>query len=95
MVNAKKSPKKMDSDAIKGPVSAADSAMRTSGNLLMTYEDLERELGICRQTIWRKIACGKMPKPIRLGWRTVRFRRQDIEEWVAGGCKSNRAKKVG
>lgn len=95
MVTTKKSPKKMDSDAKKAASRSTDSTMRTNGLLMMTYEQVAEVLGVSRETVWRRVVVGKMPKPVKLGYRTVRFRRQDIEEWVAGGCKSNRAKKVG
>lgn len=32
---------------------------------------------------------GKMPQPVRLG-SLVKWRRTDIEQWVAGGCPSCR-----
>jgi excisionase family DNA binding protein len=36
--------------------------------------------------VYRLCDGGKMPPPIRLGV-LVRWRRQDIEAWLSGGCK--------
>jgi len=71
-------------------IEAASGSEATPATLTMTYADLEEELGISHQTIWKRIAVGKFPRPMRLGHRTVRWRRADIEAWVAGGCRSMR-----
>ena len=36
--------------------------------------------------IYRLADAGKMPRPLKLG-ALVRWRRAEIEEWIAGGCK--------
>jgi excisionase family DNA binding protein len=36
--------------------------------------------------VYRLADAGHMPPPVRLG-ALVRWRRQDIETWLAGGCK--------
>ena len=38
---------------------------------------------------YRLADAGRMPRPIKLG-ALVRWRRTEIEEWIAGGCKSIR-----
>jgi excisionase family DNA binding protein len=36
--------------------------------------------------VYRLADASRMPPPLRLG-ALVRWRRQEIEEWIAGGCK--------
>jgi excisionase family DNA binding protein len=36
--------------------------------------------------IYRLADAGRMPAPVRIG-SLVRWRRQDLDEWLAGGCK--------
>jgi excisionase family DNA binding protein len=36
--------------------------------------------------VYRLADAGRMPRPVRLGG-LVRWRRQDLEEWVAGRCQ--------
>lgn len=42
-------------------------------------------LGISKRSLWRLRDSGRMPAPVRLG-RCVRWRRRELEQWVAEGC---------
>jgi len=42
-------------------------------------------LGISTRQIWKMLAAGRLPEPIRLG-RCVRWRLDEIRAWVAAGC---------
>lgn len=42
-------------------------------------------LGVDVRTVHRYKSAGKLPKPIRFGGN-VRWRRQDIDDWLAGAC---------
>jgi excisionase family DNA binding protein len=53
--------------------------------LLMSAAQLASRLNMSIRTIWRFHSAGKLPDPIRLG-RLVRWRRAEIERWVAAGC---------
>jgi predicted DNA-binding transcriptional regulator AlpA len=45
------------------------------------------KLGGCSTRHVRRMADGgQMPPPVKLG-ALVRWRRQDIDSWIAGGCK--------
>ena len=46
-------------------------------------------LGCSGRHIRRLADAGRMPPPVRLG-ALVRWRRQDIEDWLAGGCRPAR-----
>lgn len=52
---------------------------------LLRTDDLAARLGLGRATIYRQVAAGRLPAPIRIG-RAVRWRRAEIEDWVAAGC---------
>jgi excisionase family DNA binding protein len=49
---------------------------------LLTYRQLERELGVKKNTLFYWVSKGEIPH-VRLGARTVRFRRSDLEAWLA------------
>ena len=40
-----------------------------------------RETTLHRATIYRRIAAGDFPRPVRLGRRRVAWRESDIERW--------------
>ena len=54
-------------------------------SLLMDPEDLALELRISIRSIWRRASDGQIPRPIRIG-RATRWRRDEIEAWIAAGC---------
>lgn len=58
---------------------------------LLTIPEVEAITGMSYPTLYRKWTTGNMPKPLKLGHRTKRFRVSDIEKWVEGGCKSVRS----
>jgi excisionase family DNA binding protein len=43
-------------------------------------------LGCSPRHVYRLSDAGRMPLPVRIG-ALVRWRRQSIDEWIAGGCK--------
>ncbi len=53
--------------------------------LLLTIEEVSQLIGLSVRQIHRLKSLGGFPKEVRIGG-SVRFRRQDIEEWVADGC---------
>ena len=57
--------------------------------LLMTANDLAHMLAVSRLTIWRWRSAGRLPPPLRIG-RVVRWKRSEIETWLAAGCPSCR-----
>jgi prophage regulatory protein len=50
-------------------------------NKLLTEEQLRARLQISHQTVWRYCREGLLPKPVRLGKRSNRWRLSDIEEF--------------
>ena len=43
-------------------------------------------LGCSSRHVYRLSDGGRMPAPVRLG-ALVRWRRQDLDAWLAGGCR--------
>lgn len=52
---------------------------------LLTREDLCQRLKISKRTVSRLLAGGKIPPPVRLG-HSVRWRADEIDEWILRGC---------
>ena len=76
------------------PVSSEVSVTPSSGSAsdLMTVQSVANDkLGGCSiRHVRRLYDSGKMPAPIKLG-ALIRFRRAEIDAWIAGGCKPVRA----
>lgn len=49
---------------------------------LMTLEDVVETTRLSKATIYRRIADGTFPKPVRVGPRAVRFRSWEVESWI-------------
>jgi prophage regulatory protein len=49
--------------------------------LLLRLQTVVRVTGLSRSTLYRLIADGQFPRPVRLGPRAVAWRRQDVEDW--------------
>lgn len=81
----------MSSDAnTHSEISAAMPAARNSTDpLLIDAEEFGRLLKVSAKTIDRLLARKKLPRPTLLG-RQRRWRRREIEEWVAAGMPDQR-----
>lgn len=49
---------------------------------LLTVEDLAALLCLSTREVWRREAEGRLPRALRLGRKTVRWRGSDIEVWL-------------
>jgi excisionase family DNA binding protein len=52
---------------------------------LLDVDDLAERLKVGPRTIWRLESGGKIPKAVRFGGST-RWRRQEVNRWMADGC---------
>ena len=52
----------------------------------MTDAEIARELRLSAKTIRRMNDDGKLPQPVTVGARSLRWVRQTIVEWLAAGC---------
>jgi predicted DNA-binding transcriptional regulator AlpA len=85
--------KKAQNKRKKGAKTDAVKAAEMPQKMLLTIKEVEKETGMCRESLWRRWTTGKMPKPLKLGHRTVRFRYADIRAWIDQGCVSVRSMK--
>ena len=49
---------------------------------VLRRKQLEKQLNLSRSSIYKMIADGTFPKPIRLGRRAVGWRAEDVQEWL-------------
>jgi predicted DNA-binding transcriptional regulator AlpA len=54
---------------------------------LETARTLSKRLSISERQIWKLLAAGKFPEPIRLG-RSVRWPTVQIDDWIAQQSES-------
>jgi excisionase family DNA binding protein len=74
---------------VPSPSSASANVAATNNPLMISADDLARELGISTRTVRRLDLEGKLPGPVRIG-RAVRWPRQTIVEWIAAGAPPRR-----
>ncbi|MBC7076696.1 MAG: AlpA family phage regulatory protein [Synergistales bacterium] len=55
--------------------------------------DLAKRLGVSRRTVFRFVSAGKLPQPIRLTRRTVRWQWEAVQEWMS--ANNHRPKRRG
>jgi predicted DNA-binding transcriptional regulator AlpA len=61
----------------------AEAAPATPPSLLLTVNEILRELRISRTQFWRLRQQSGFPAAIMLGSFSIRFRRADLETWLA------------
>ncbi len=54
---------------------------------LLTVREVALRLKVSPRQVWKLLASGRMPEPLRLS-RSVRWRKSDLNEWVRLGCVS-------
>ncbi len=54
--------------------------------LLITAEEFAELMQLSVRTLWRLRSGGQIPEPLRIGG-AVRWRRDSVIEWIAGGCR--------
>ena len=57
-------------------------------SVLIDARELAAMLAISVPTVWRMRESGRLPGPLRLTAQCVRWRRADIDSWLAAGCPS-------
>jgi prophage regulatory protein len=55
--------------------------------LLVTASQIAMLMQISTRTLWRLLSGGKIPEPLRIGG-AVRWRLDDVKNWIAAGCPS-------
>ena len=57
---------------------------------LLDVRAAARLIGVSARSVRRLADCGRMPAPLRLTGGLIRWRRSDLDEWIAAGCPSCR-----
>ena len=57
--------------------------MNTKLPLLLSFNHLKEHYGISRSSSNRWVITSGFPPPIKLGLNSVRFRREEVDEWIA------------
>ncbi|ELS7774483.1 AlpA family transcriptional regulator [Escherichia coli] len=53
-----------------------------NNNSLLRLSDVMRRTGYGRAWIYRLIAQGRFPKPVKVGSRSIAFVESEIDEWI-------------
>ena len=53
--------------------------------LLIPVEQVAEMLNLSTRTVWRMLAAGRIPEPVRIGG-SVRWRLARVRQWVDAGC---------
>ena len=66
------------------PPEAAPSASAgfSQVDFLLRMAEVEKQVGLGRSAIYRRMADGTFPEPVALGGGQVRWRQSDIRDWV-------------
>ena len=54
---------------------------------LLRLADVRNLVGVSRSTIYKRVPEGSFPRPIRISARSVRWRLEEIEEWIRDPAK--------
>lgn len=52
-------------------------------SVLIDAAELARMLSVSKPTIWRLLSAQKIPEPLRLTAQCLRWRRSDVDGWLA------------
>lgn len=66
------------SAALRQPIEAVNLP-----NALLKVQTITAAAGISSATIYRKVATGDFPAPVRLGARCTRWKSGDVQAWMA------------
>ncbi len=69
---------------------SADAGRSAADAALLTVDDVAELLSVSPRTVRRMADSGAMPRPLKLA-SLVRWRRSDIDRWLADGCPSCRS----
>lgn len=53
--------------------------------LLIPVEQVAEMLNLSTRTVWRMLAAGRIPEPVRIGG-SVRWHLDRVRQWVDAGC---------
>lgn len=56
-----------------------------TSSLLLTVKEVAEMIGVSSRTVWRMRSSGELVPPIHVRG-SIRWRRDEIERWIANGC---------
>ena len=56
---------------------------------LLKFAEVTALTGIGRSQLYRRISEGDFPQPVRVGPKSIRFREDDVQEWVNSRPRRN------
>jgi len=59
--------------------------------LLLTAAEVGSLLGVNERSVRRAHQIGKLPNPLRVTARSVRWRRDELVAWISAGCPDRRS----
>jgi predicted DNA-binding transcriptional regulator AlpA len=59
------------------------SALLPPTSDLLTVNDVARRLQVAVRTVWRWLAVGRLPQPLRFSSICIRWRRADVDQFIA------------
>ncbi len=57
--------------------------MTTTPNVILRRKQVEAKTGLCRSSIYARMAAGTFPQVVRLGENSVGWIEAEIEAWIA------------
>lgn len=66
--------------------SASAVKLQADAGGLIDMATLAKLIAIGERTVWRMLSMGAIPAPVRLGHKIVRWRADEIREWIETGC---------
>jgi prophage regulatory protein len=63
-----------------------------SATRILRLPEVKARVGLCRASIYQRIAIGSFPKQISLGARAVGWLEHEIEAWIAERIRTGRRK---
>lgn len=57
---------------------------------LIDAKELAELLSVSKPSIWRWLSEGRLPEPIRLTAQCLRWRRDQVNDWIKAGCPQQR-----
>jgi excisionase family DNA binding protein len=59
---------------------------RPAGPELMTSQQVAEKLSVSVRTLWRLVAAGKFPQPVRYNRKLVRWKTADVTRYIETLC---------
>ena len=62
---------------------------------LLRVPEVIRRTGLARSTLYRDIATGTFPRPVKIGVGSVAFEESEVQEWIEARIRAARPKMAG